>query len=313
MASEKILIIVGPTASGKSELAVKLARHFNGEIISADSRQIYRGLDIGSGKVEGMWKSGGREGKRGGKKVFLYKSVPHYLIDEASPRVQYSVARFQREGSKVIKDILRRGKLPIICGGTAHWVDALVYGQSLPAVKPNAKLRKQLEKLSLIQLYAKLKKLDPERAAEIDANNPRRLIRALEIVMTTGKPVPKQAQQSRYDAMWLGIKTDQKSLEGKIQKRLRARIKAGMIKEVKKLRKQGLSWKRLESFGLEYKFVTLYLQGKLSRLEMEAQLLLAIRQFAKRQMTWWKRNANIYWSSSQGELTKKAQELVPRR
>lgn len=280
-----MIVIVGPTASGKSELAVKIAKKVNGEIISADSRQIYKGLDIGSGKVEGKWING----------KFIYKGVPHYLIDEASPRVQYSVARFQKKARATLDDIFARGKTPIICGGTGHWIDAVVFSQVLPAVKADAKLRARLAKLSTAQMFAKLQKLDPARAKTIDSQNPRRLVRALEIVMTTGKPVPKLQAKSKYKVKWIGLNPEMETLEKKIAKRLDERIKQGMIKEVQKLRNSGISWKRLESFGLEYKFCALHLQGKISLEEMRALLLIAIRQYAKRQMTWWKRNKDISW------------------
>lgn len=283
-----MIVIVGPTASGKSELAVRIAKKVEGEIISADSRQIYKGLDIGSGKIEGKW--------RGGK--FIYKNVPHYLIDEASPRVQYSVARFQKKARATLDDIFARGKTPIICGGTGHWIDAVVFSQVLPAVKADSKLRARLAKLSTAQMFAKLQKLDPARAKNIDSKNPRRLMRALEIVMTTGKPVPKLQSTSAYTVKWIGLNPEMEILEKKIAKRLNERIKQGMIKEVQKLRNSGISWKRLESFGLEYKFCALHLQGKISLEEMRALLLIAIRQYAKRQMTWWKRNKDIKWQSN---------------
>jgi tRNA dimethylallyltransferase len=293
---KKIIIVVGPTASGKSELAVKIAKKINGEIISADSRQIYKGMDIGSGKVEGKWVS------RGAKKVYVYKDVPHYLIDEASPKVQYSVARFQKKAQAVIADIIKRGKVPIVCGGTAQWVDAIAYEQILPTVPPDHKLRRQLGKLTAEQMFNMLKKLDPKRAKGIDAKNPRRLIRALEIVMSTGKPVPEIKLQPKYFALWLGINPDQEVLEKKIGKRLKDRLKQGMVKEIAKLHKQGLSWARLESFGLEYKFCALFLQKKITENELEEQLFTAIRQYTKRQKTWWKRNAEIHWSEKPEEL-----------
>lgn len=294
-----LIVIIGPTASGKSELAVKIAKKVDGEIISADSRQIYKGLDIGSGKVPGKWTKG----------VFVYKGVPHYLIDEASPFVQYSAARFQKQAQKVIKDIFKRGKVPIICGGTGHWVDAVVFGQAMPEVKPNGQLRAKLSKLTTSELYKKLQKLDPARAKEIDAKNPRRLVRALEIVMTTGKPVPKLSLNSKsnlsnlYEVKWIGLNpASMATLEKKIKTRLKARLKEGLLKEVKNLHKpkkgKGLSWKKLESFGLEYKFCALFLQGKISEQEMESLLFIAIRQYAKRQMTWWKRNQDINWIAS---------------
>jgi tRNA dimethylallyltransferase len=364
----KLIVLVGPTASGKSELGVLLAKKFNGEIISCDSRQIYRGMDLGTGKVIGNWQSVSianhpervhlSEGSLKYKKkpflcgrskkayLFIYKSIPHHLIDFVNPTKQYSSATFQKQAQKVIKDILKRGKLPILCGGTAHWIDAVIYNQILPEVKPNLKLRASLEKKSVGQLFAQLKKLDPVRAASIDAKNPHRLIRALEIVISTGKPVPPLSVipsapegslidrklrdssarmhslgMTHYKTLWLAIKTEQKNLYKKIDIRLEERLKAGMIKEIENLhnfavpaplsllarrdvssaserqrgRKSGLSWKRLESFGLEYKYVSLYLQKKLSYDEMFTQLSFAIKHYSKRQLTWWKRNKEINW------------------
>ncbi len=285
----KIIVVVGPTASGKSELAVKIAKKIGGEIISADSRQIYKGLDIGSGKVEGTWKNG----------VFIYKGVPHYLINEVSPRTQHTVAKFQKKARKTIADIIKRGKVPVICGGTGHWADSVIFGQALPEVKPDAKLRAKLSKLTTPNLFKLLQNLDPGRAAEIDEKNPRRLVRALEIVMSTGKPVPKANQNpevyGNFTVEWIGLNPGMEVLEKKIKKRLHERFKQGMIKEVAALRKSGLSWKRLEAFGLEYKFCALYLQNKINKEELETQLFTAIRQYAKRQMTWFKRNKNIRW------------------
>jgi tRNA dimethylallyltransferase len=310
----KILVIVGPTSSGKSELAVKFAKHFNGEIISCDSRQIYKGMDLGTGKVEGKWnkqktcKIHGREFYRS----FVYKNIPHHLIDFINPKSRYSAALFQLDAKKTIDDILSRDKLPILCGGTAHWIDAVVFDQPIPAVKPNLKLRMKLEKKSADNLYRRLKKLDPVRAKNIDKSNKRRLIRALEIVITTGKPVPTLSTDHyslpTYNALWLGINPPQAELFTKIKKRLGQRLNLGMAKEVLRLHGQGLSWKKLESFGLEYKFIALYLQKKVTYDEMFEQLLLAIQHYSKRQMTWWKRNKEIKWITSYPEalkLTKK--------
>lgn len=286
---KKLITVVGPTSSGKSELAVKIAKLIDGEIISADSRQIYTGLNLGTGKVDGKWR------KVKGISTYIYKGVPHQAIDVIDPKKQVTVAQFQRLANKVIKDIHSRGKIPILCGGTAHWIDAVVYDQKFPAVKPNLKLRQELERKSTAQLFTMLRKLDPVRANNIDPKNPRRLIRALEIIMTTGKTVPQLEQTSKYDALWLGITIPQDKLFRKIERRLSQRLKQGLIKEVARLHKQGLSWKRLEAFGLEYKYVSLFLQDKLSKAEMVTQLNYAIKHYAKRQMTWWKRNKDIHW------------------
>jgi tRNA dimethylallyltransferase len=225
----------------------------------------------------------------------VYKGVAHYGIDIASPKRQYSVTQFQKYSKRVIADILKRGKLSILCGGTAHWLDAVVYEQQFPEVKPNAVLRKRLSKLSNAELFKKLQKLDPERALDIDAQNPRRLVRALEIVMATGKAVGKLPQKSPYGVLWLGIKTDQAELQKKIRLRLTKRVKNGMFHEVKTLHKQGVSWQKMWNFGLEYRYVSLFLQEKLSRAEALEKLETEIHRYSKRQMTWWKRNEKIQW------------------
>lgn len=316
----KLLVVVGPTASGKSELAVKLAKQFNGEIISADSRQIYKGLNIGTGKVEGKWKT--VKNNKTLSTVFVYKNVPHYLIDTQNPKRQYSASQFKKQAQKIILQVSKKGKLPILCGGTAHYIDSVVFNLEFPKVKPNLKLRNQLSKLSVSELADKLKHLDPERAKTIDQKNPVRLIRALEIIYTTGKSVPKlninDQGSSIYNALWLGIKTEQEKLYKKIRIRLKERLHLGMLEEVKKLHSPSiksskvylkLSWKKLESFGLEYKFISLFLQNKLSYQEMEEQLFLAIKQYSKRQMTWWKRNQKITWLSAD---SKKINSLVAK-
>lgn len=301
-----IICVVGPTASGKSEFAIKLAKKYNGEVISADSRQIYKGMDIGSGKVEGKWQT------VKSKKVFVYKTIPHYLIDEASPRTQYSAAKFQRRARTAISDILKRGKLPIICGGTGHWIDAVVYESNFPKVKPDSSIRQMLSHLTKQEMFEMLKRLDPHRAAEIDKNNPHRLIRALEIVITTGRPVPKisgnldESTQERqtfndYKVLWLGLNPSMDTLEKNIAQRLKERLKTGMINEVLELHKPtsqggaGLSWKKLEAFGLEYKYCALFLQNKIPLEDLQQGILVASRQYAKRQLTWWKRNTDIHW------------------
>jgi tRNA dimethylallyltransferase len=288
-AKPKILVIVGPTASGKSELAVNLAKKYQGEVLSVDSRQVYRLLDVGTGKVKGKFRSTPRG------KVYMYKGIPHYGIDIADPKRQYSVAQFQRYSKRVIADILKRGKLPIICGGTAHWVDAVVFQQKFPEVKPNSALRKNLEKLSADKLFTKLEKLDARRAAIIDRHNKRRLVRALEIIDATGEKVPRVIENSPYEASWLGIKTSPEELRKKIGERLRKRVKQGLLKEVKVLRDYGLSWQRLSNLGLEYRWCAEYLKGNLPKDDALKKLETEINKYAKRQMTWWKRNKKIEW------------------
>lgn len=306
----KLLIIVGPTSSGKSELAVSLAKKFNGEIISCDSRQIYKGMDLGTGKIEGKWTTYKSNRPTKSYSSYIYKTIRHHLIDFINPKKQYSASLFQQAAKKAINDITARGKLPILCGGTAHWIDALVYDQPLPNVKPNKKLRAQLEKLSAEALFGRIRAQDPVRASTIDPHNKRRLIRALEIIKSTGRPVPELStihySLPTFPTLWLGIHLPPQTLYKKIDLRLHSRLKAGMVKEVKKLHASGLSWKKLESFGLEYKFISLFLQKKITRNAMLTQLSFAIKHYSKRQLTWWKRNKKIIWLKD----VKKAEKLV---
>ena len=274
----RIIAIVGPTATGKSDLGVLLAKQCNGEIISADSRQVYCGLDIGSGKIT--------------KKEM--RKVPHHLIDIRDPKHVYSVAHFQRDGRKAIKDILSRGKLPIVVGGSGFYIDALLTNMTLPEVKPDFVLRKRLERLSVHELHKKLLTLDPRRAALIDAKNPVRLIRAIEIATING-PVSPVTTSSPYNVLYIGLKTDSTVLKERITLRLTKRIKAGMLAEFARVHEAGLSWKRMEELGLEYRYGARLLQKEMSREEFMTQLTSEIYKYAKRQMTWFKRNKDIHW------------------
>lgn len=278
MEKPKILVIVGPTASGKTSLSVKLAKHYNGEVISADSRQVYRGLDLGTGKVT-------HEEMQG---------VPHHLLDVADPHETYTVTDFVRDGRVAIDDILSRGKLPIIAGGTFFYVDALLGRVIAPAVPPNHLLRAELAQCSNEELFARLVAVDPARAVAIDRHNPRRLVRALEIIAARGT-VPEPMTDELYDARIIGIKIDKETLHKNIGMRLRARLDAGMVDEVKNLHQNGLSYERMEDLGLEYRYIARYLKGELSYEAMVHTLETKIRQFAKRQMTWLKRDTSIAW------------------
>ena len=300
---QKLIIIVGPTSSGKSELAIKLARHFNGEIISADSRQVYRGLDIGTGKIEGVWCPVHTvEGQKPiQSKVYVYKKIPHYCIDFVDPKKQFSVAEFKQCAEDALRDIATRGKMPILVGGTNFWVNAVVYDLDFPEVPPNEPLRKKLEQKTSEELLLMLKKLDPKRARTIEQKNSRRLIRAIEIAQALGK-VPEIKKRHPYDTLWMGISVQKETLEKKIAKRLAERIDSGMIDEAKTLRKKGLSWKRFYQFGLEYPHLADFLRKKLTKKDMEAQMLKANIDYARRQMVWLKKNPAIQWVTTAAEI-----------
>ena len=286
----KVIAIVGPTASGKTGLGIYLAQKLKGEVISADSRQVYKGLNIGTGKVTKKEMAG----------------VRHHLLDVASPKKQFTVDDFVKRAETALKKI----EAPIVVGGTGLYVDMLLGRMSYPNVAPNPKLRAELEKKSVKQLFAQLKKLDPRRAATIEPEHKRRLIRAIEIAKALGKnPLP--SPEPKYEVLWLGL--NPKDLQKNISKRLKARIKAGMVAEAKRLHKAGLSYKRMEELGLEYRYLARLLQKQLTQAEFETQLERAINQYAKRQYRWFKRNKDIKWVLSKAEALRVSKKFLGGR
>lgn len=338
------MVILGPNASGKSELGVRLAKKFNGEIIGADSRQIYKGFNLSSGKIAGKWTIY-KLSATSHKPVFIYKNIPHHLIDFVDPKKDFSVVQYQKLAIKIIKDILKQGKLPIVVGGTGFYIKAIVDNPQWSSVKADKILRKKLEKLNTEELFNLLKKKDPKRAKAIDPKNKRRLIRAVEIAKQLGKEgsrnlttrptkcgagyfakpvkfslppkVPKIKNHPIFDCLQIGVYKSPGELKARIQKRLEERLAQGMIKEIETLHKKGLSWKRLEMFGLEFKYIALYLQKKPfgspqgekltitrmksldkardDKLMLVKKLNTEIWRYAKRQMTWFRRDPRIKW------------------
>ncbi|MEI7728200.1 MAG: tRNA (adenosine(37)-N6)-dimethylallyltransferase MiaA [Verrucomicrobiota bacterium] len=277
---QKLVVILGTNASGKSELGIRLAAHFGSEVVSADSRQVYRGLDLGSGKI-----TPAQAGK-----------VKHHLIDVADVAEYYSLAQYQQAAYRSIDSLAAAGKLPFLVGGTGLYINAIVEGYELVDVPPNDLLRAELETLSPAQLVERLQKADPEAARQTDPNNPRRLIRALEIAAAGHAHSAARKHSPRYNCLQLGLTWPREILEQRIEHRLRERLANGMIEEVAGLRARGVSDLRLEKLGLEYRYVTRYLCGELASLDdLRLQLGIAIRQFAKDQLTWFKRDRRIIW------------------
>ncbi len=297
--NNKIVVILGPTAVGKTKLAVKLAYKFNGEIISADSRQVYKGMDIGTGKdlEEYILKIQGRE-----------VIVKHHLIDIVLPNIHFNLAKYQKMAYKSFKDIWARNKLPFLVGGSGLYLQAVVDGYILNnQAKIDKELRKKLEKMSFNRLLEEIKKqsknckMTNQELKNALQKNKRRAIRYIEMIIQTKKSFSKlfQKKQPNFSALIIGLKMPRKELDIKIEKRINKWLRQGLIKEVENLHRQGISWKRLEEFGLEYKYVSLYLRGKIQYNEMIGKIKIAIRQFVKRQMTWFKRwqkqGRKIYW------------------
>ncbi|MFH1671270.1 MAG: tRNA (adenosine(37)-N6)-dimethylallyltransferase MiaA [Candidatus Portnoybacteria bacterium] len=269
MKNNKLIVVLGPTASGKSSLAVRLAKEFNGEIVSADSRQIYKEMDIGTAKIT-------KEEMEG---------VPHYLIDVVRPDQGFTLAQFKKKAIEIIKDIQKRGKLPFLVGGTGLYIQSVVDNLNIPEVKPNQKLREKLEKQTSEKLFNQLKKLDPESAKTIDGNNKRRIIRALEVCLLTKKPFSEQRKKGRplFDTLQIGLSVEHKILERRIKQRAEKMVRDGLVKEVEKLAKKydpGLP----AMSGIGYQLP----------ISKEA-ISLQTRQYARRQMTWFKRDKRIHW------------------
>jgi len=280
----KIIVIVGPTASGKSALAVEIAQKFNGEIVSADSRQIYRGMDIGTAKPS--------------KKEMT--AVRHHLIDIKDPNQDYSVGQYKKDAIKAINRIIKSGKLPILIGGTGLYIDAVVKNLEFPEVKENKKLRAQLEEeineKGLNHVFKRLISLDPEAAYITDPKNPRRVIRALEIALLSNKKFSEQRKSGRppYNALEIGINLPLELLKIKIAKRTKRMIKKGLVEEVKKMvKKYGLDCRAFDAIG--YREIIDYLKSKINLAEAIEQMDKNTWHYAERQTTWFKRNKEIKW------------------
>lgn len=290
----KLIVILGTNASGKSELGIRLAKHFGGEIVSADSRQVYRGLDLGSGKISA-------------EQAALVK---HHLIDVADVSEYYTLAQYQRAAYEAIDAISDAGKRAFLVGGTGLYISAVVEGYELVDVPANDPLREALEQLPVSELVKKLEQTDPDAAARIDKSNPRRLIRAIEIASAGQTHSAAHKNCPRYDCLQLGLTWSREVLVERIERRLRERLANGMIEEVAGLRSGGVSDVRLEKLGLEYRYITRYLRGELSLEELKEQLGIAIRQFAKEQLTWFKRDKRIIWLNGDKDYFEEACRVI---
>ncbi len=284
-----LLVILGVTAGGKTGLAVKAATHFSGEIISADSRQVYRGMDLGTGKD-----------------LFEYGDIPYHLIDIAEPGDEYNVFQFQRDCFDSIESIWQRQKLPIICGGTGMYLDAVLSGYRLVSVPENLQLRDKLDCYSDNALRQELLQLKPEQHNRTNLENRDRLIRAIEIAVGEQESTKDLPPLPDLSPLIFGIRWPREVLRKRIAARLRQRFEAGMIDEVQQLYDSGVSWERLEFYGLEYRLIAQYLQGQLNKNDMVQKLRSAIGQFAKRQETFFrrmeKRGIKIHWLDGEGDV-----------
>jgi len=308
----KLLVIVGPTASGKTDLAVRLAKAFDGEVVSADSRLIYKGMDIGTAKPVRdsepsprslAYRQAGR-----GPRPYVSDGVPHHLIDLVPPSKTLTAAEWKKKAVRTIRGILKRGKLPIVVGGTGLYVRSLIDNLSIPEVPPDQKLRAKLERMPREELFAWLRALDPEYAVRA-GKNPRYAIRALEVIRAAGRTMTElqKSGEPLFDALQIGLKPAKGGLENRISKRVRAMAKTGLVSEVRKLAKR-YGWDAPAMSGIGYGELRAYLEGRGSLEEALRAIRLRTRQYAKRQMTWFKRDKRIRWISGQ----KKALKIVEK-
>ena len=274
----KIVVIVGPTASGKTSLSIKLAKEFNGEIISADSRQIYKGLDIGTGKVTEEEMSG----------------VPHHLLDIINPSDTYTADAFKKAGTQAIEEIRSRNHLPIIAGGTFFYVDTLLGRITTPEIPPNPALRAKLETYTTDELYSELRERDPRRASEMDPQNGRRLIRALEIVSALGA-VPVTPTDEPYEVLTIGIITEKEALRARFKQRAEEWLEQGFMGEIQNLLDSDLPRKRLQEIGFEYMLGIELCEKEITIEEFLQKFIEKNWQYAKKQIMWLKRDKTIQW------------------
>ena len=296
-----LITVLGPTATGKTAVAAHLAAKINGEIISGDSRQVYRGMDIGTGKDYGDYFVDGIE-------------IPSHLLDIENPGKHYNVYRFQNDFAEVFHDIHHRGKFPVLCGGSGLYLESVLKDYKLIHVPPNPQLRKELEGKSLDELVEILKSLKPRLHNKTDIETERRAIRAIEIEMFARENPEKETALPEVISLNIGIAVDRETRRERISRRLKQRLEEGMLDEVQNLLKSGLTPKQLIYYGLEYKYLTLHLTGELSRQEMFEKLEIAIQQFAKRQMTWFrgmeKRGTKIYWIDANLPMEEKVGKVL---
>ena len=296
-----LITILGPTATGKTGLAAHLAAKMNGEIISADSRQVYRGMDLGTGKDYADYFVDGVE-------------IPSHLVDIENAGIHYNVFRFQTDFIRIFEEIQSRNKFPVLCGGSGLYIEAILKNYRLIEVPPNKELRKELEGKTLDELTEILKNLKPKLHNHTDVETDRRAIRAIEIEKYYAENPQFDSSFPEIRSLNVGIDFDRELRRQRISTRLKQRLDEGMLDEVQKLLDSGLTPEQLIYYGLEYKYLTLHLTGELTYNEMYRQLEIAIHQFAKRQMTWFrgmeKRGTKIHWIDGHLPMEEKVKAII---
>jgi len=302
----KLIVILGSTASGKTDWGLKLAKKFNGEIISADSRQVYKKMNIGTAKIPGEWR------RNGLRKTYYVEDIPHHLIDFLDPGKTFAVSEFRDKAIKYIKLTNKEGRVPLVVGGTGLFIHSVVDNLEIPRVAPNKQLRKSLEDKSNEELMKLLKTLDPKSAGTVDSKNTRRIIRALEVCILSGVPFSEQQIKGDqiFDVLQIGLKVSREVLYERIDERIDSMMKLGLLEEVKNLLKQKYDWSLSSMSGIGYRQFKGYLAGEYN-LEKAIELLKRdTRRYAKRQITWFKRDPRIKWCHEYKEAEKLVNDFL---
>lgn len=304
----KLIVILGPTASGKTAWSLNLAKKFNGEIISADSRQIYKKMNIGTAKPLGEWR------RNGFKKNYYVDDVLHYLVDFLDPGKYFTAAEFHDQAIKYTKLIHQKNKIPFVVGGTGMYIQALVDNYKMPRVAPNKKLRRSFEEKSVDELLDWLKQVDPISAEIIDQKNKRRIIRALEVSILSGEPFSSQQKvgEPLFDVLQIGIRTEKEIIHQRIEDRIEQMIKQGILEEIKSLQRQKYSWDLPSMSGIGYRQFRDHLEKKESLEDAIKKLIRETKRFAKKQMTWFKRDQRIHWTEERDEAERLIAEFLEK-
>ncbi len=293
----KLIVIMGPTAAGKTDWSIRIATEVNGEIIGADSRQIYKKMNIGTAKPEGEWK------RNGLRKTFFVEDIPHHMMDIIDPGKTFSVAEFRDKAIKYTKIAHKAGRIPMLVGGTGLYISSLVDNLYIPRIEPNKQLRTSLEEKPLEDLVSLLEKMDPESVRSIDTKNKRRLIRALEVCILSGEPfsVQKQKGEPLFDVLQIGVNVERSVLYDRIDRRVDDMMKHGLLKEIELLLKQKYAWHLPSMSGVGYRQFRPYFEGTESLDRCIELFKRDTRRFARRQLTWFRRNKDIQWCNTYDE------------
>ncbi len=296
----RVLCIVGPTSSGKTDLGIELAKKFHGEVINADARQVYKWFSLGTGKPQdGKWVV------RGGKRVFMVQDIPHHLMDVLMPKKIFTVAEWRKRAMKTVHEIIARGHLPIVVGGTGLYVQALVDNYHIPSVPPQAAYREAMESKTLDELLALLHQVDPGASKVVDMQNRRRVVRALEVVTYTGKSFASQRSKEEPEAEFLMIAVNRprEELYARINQQVDHMVENGWAKEIRSLHERGIDWDAPAMTAIGYREIAAFVRGECTLEEAVEKTKMATRHYAKRQMTWFKRDTRIHWIDEPEEAT----------